>query len=390
MNKSVVLLCAGILAGCGFHENPMQDQPDIFKHAIPGSTGDQAPKAHSSDLISIIGPGAFSFIEGKSDKMEFVAKLNGDGLVITGLVAVNISDFPGAQFDGSTGVFEWAPPAGTTADDVQKVFQLTIRAFAKSTTLPNGDYISRDLTVLVAVQKNPADPQVVSVDFPTFSNSKLREGDVYHFTVTAKDPDAGSDPNKGPMIVFLPSPSEKISLGDYVHYISMSGDVATHTYVYTYELNLTGVELTDSSQSVGFSVQAISRFGHRSAAVPWADRIYTNLWAPQATWTATKNIRFNEENSVEVLVYDSKGEGILSLDRVTGLPADASFDCPQRMATGAMECVFKWKPTGDPKTLPISGSFSLIVTSSNRDPQDSGYIRRSTLSLSYQVTTGSP
>ncbi len=379
------LVLVGFLGGCGWQENPLEGKGDILKQAQPVNSGQEKPKADPSDIIFIDAPDSASFIEGKKDVISVEVHLSQPGFTNVDMTIDNMGDFRGASYDANSKKFEWAPPLGTVVDGLSAKLELSLHVTARN--FQTGIVYTRDKKVLLIVQRSPQDPQVVSINFPSFS-AKLREGGVYTFSVTAKDLDNSPNTQNGPDMAILPPQGDQISLAGFVKFKNRTGDATTHVYVYNFEMDLRGVELTNSSHSAGFVAQAISQFGRRSALVPMTQTIFTSLGSPLSTWSSTKIFKNNQVNMVPFIVYDAKGESMISLERNDNVPAGASIDCPQRLATGAMECTLTWTPSLDPVSLPKNGTISMVITSFNRDRSDTD-VNKSTLQLSYQVIAGS-
>ena len=374
------------LLGCGWQQNPLDGKGNILKEARPNSGGGEKPKGDSSDLIYIDAPDAVTFIEGKKEALSVETHISQPGFTNVDLVIDNMSDFRGASYDGRSKKFEWAPPLGTVTNGLSINLELSLHVTAKN---PKTSVVyTRDKKVLFVVQRSPQDPQVMAINFP--SSAKLREGGIYPFSVTAKDMDtssAGSNAT-GPELAILSPAADQISLASFVKFKDRTGDATTHVYTSNYELDLRGVEVTNSSHAAGFVVEAFSEFGRRSALVPLTKTIYTNLSSPLSTWADTKILKNNQVNVVPFIVYDSKGESMISLDRNDNVPVGGSIDCQKRFASGAIECTFTWTPSLDPAKLPGNGTIRMVVTSSNRDTSDTD-TNQSTLQLSYQVISGS-
>ncbi len=373
------------LVSCGFQQNPLDGKGEILKNARPGSGDVEKPTADPSDVIYIDAPDSVSFIEGKKDVIAVEVHLSRPGFTNVNMVIDNMADFRGASYDANSKKFEWAPPLGTVVDGLSSKFELSLQVIAKNPQ--TGVVYSRNKKVLLIVQRSPQDPQVLAINFPSFSN-KLREGGVYNFTITAKDLDNSVDKTKGPEIAILPPTGNQISLAGFAKFKTRTFDVATSAYVFNFEMDLRNVELTNSSSPAGFIVQAISQFGRKSAGLPYNETLFTNLGTPLSTWSSAKILKNNQDNVVAFIIYDAKGESMISLDRNDNVPAGASIDCPQRLGAGAIECTLTWKPSLDPKNLPLSGNISMRVSSSNRDRSDTN-VSQSTLQLNYQVVPGS-
>ncbi len=374
------------LSGCGWQQNPLDGKGNILKEARPNTGGGEKPKGDSSDLIYIEAPDAVTFIEGKKETISVETHISQPGFTNVDLVIDNMSDFRGASYDGRLKKFEWAPPLGTVTDGLSINLELSLHVTARN---PKTNIVyTRDKKVLFVVQRSPQDPQVMAINFPT--TTKIREGGVYPFSVTAKDMDSSSAGSNatGPELAILNPTVDQVSLASFVKFKGRTGDATTHIYTSNYELDLRGVELTNSSRAAGFVVEAISQFGRRSAMVPLAKTIYTNLSSPLSTWVDTKILKNNQVNVIPFIVYDSKGETMISLDRNDNVPVGGSIDCPQRLATGALECTFTWTPSMDPAKLPGNGTIKMVVTSFNRDRSDTD-TNQSSLQLSYQVISGS-
>ncbi len=386
----ISLIGAGLmnigLSGCGWQQNPLTGKGDILKEARPNSGAGEKPKGDSSDLIFIDAPDAVTFIEGKKEVLSVETHISQPGFTNVDLVIDNMSDFRGASYDGRTKKFEWAPPLGTVTDGLSTTLELSLHVTAKN---PKTNIVyTRDKKVLFVIQRSPQDPQVIAINFP--NSAKLREGGVYPFSVTAKDLDTSSAAtnSKGPELAILNPTADQISLASFVKFKDRTVDAATHIFTSNYELDLRSLELTNSSHAAGFVVEAISQYGRRSALVPLTKTIYTNLSSPLSTWVDTKILKNNQANVIPFIVYDSKGESMISLDRNDNVPVGGSIDCPQRLATGALECTFTWTPALDPTKLPSNGTIRMLVTSMNRDRSDTD-TNQSTIQLSYQVISGS-
>ena len=382
-----ILILGGWFLGCGWQQNPLDGKGDILKDARPTGGSSEKPKGDSSDLIYIDAPDAVTFVEGKSEILSVETHISQPGFTNVDMVIDNMSDFRGASYDGRTKKFEWAPPLGTVTDGLSARLELNLHVTAKN---PKTNIVyTRDKKIVFIVQRSPQDPQVMAINFP--NNSKIREGGVYPFSITSKDldPQTTVGNNSGPDLAILPpSAADQVSLAGFVKFKNRTTDSTTHVSTSNFELDLRSVELTNSSHSAGFGIQAISQFGRRSALLPWSQTVYTTLSSPFSTWSDTKILKNNQVNVVPFIIYDSKGESMISLDRNDNVPTSGSIDCLKRQATGSLECTFTWTPSIDPATLPNNGTIRMVVTSFNRDLTDTDK-NQSTLQLSYQVISGS-
>ena len=381
-----VLVSSGFLASCGWKENPLDGRGDILKQARPDGSGNEKPGGSDNAKTFVFdAPNAVNFVEGTKTELTLGVRSTEPGIKKIDLTIANMSDFPGASYDAPSKKFSWTPPFGTVANGASLQTELTLHASGLNTVT---NIVNRqDQIVVLSIVKNGQDPLVKSVNFPAFS-SKLREGGVYPFSVTVQDPDKLTDESKAPTVVILPPQGNLLSLGGFAHFKDRSRDAANFTYTYNYELNLVGVELTDSSKQAGFEVQAYSNFGKKSTTVPWSQTLYTKLATPSSTWLDTKMLKNNEKNVIPFIVYDPKGECLISLDRNDNVPTGGSVDCTQRLGTGSLECTLTYSPALPATSLPNYGLISMNLSTFNKDRSDTDVIK-TTLKLNYQVVDGS-
>lgn len=339
---SICLLSVLAAAGCSgnLNQDPLADRPDPIRDGRPPGSKPQLPEPQPSEAVLVEGPEIFSLMEERTDSIEFKVRLLVPGYE-GGFEVQNLEAFPGAQFDSQTGIFSWTPAKGTVLDGFYREMDLRILGYG----VPEDEEVPplvRLKIVRLLVHRKMTVPELKVESREKF----FREGTNGEVTVTVTDPDGGAAADQSPEIIVLPpvgaSPALK-SLAGNVIIMSSSHNSTRKEWTFRLRVLMANEEFTSSSVEAGFRVRAINRFRQSSADALFRTRVYTRIGALSSTLPGNVEVVPGQDNMIPFLIYDEKGEALISLVNSSGIPAGAELSCAPAKP-GILSCLFKWRP----------------------------------------------
>lgn len=376
-SKSMVLILLGGLAlgACSLQQNPLAEFPEVIQDAKPPMTKPDIPLALPSDALRIEGVDFFTFQEGVENSFELKTRVLIKDYEVREFEVLNLSEFPGASWDPTSGKFTWKPESGSVAGGwvTQKI--LRVRMVASSPLEKNPPLLS-EKQIQIFVQKVSRAPVIQSLELKA---KDLREGSTYDFEIRLIDEDAGLDSTQVSDVAFL-APANTFpkvkNLAPFVTFRTIDPVRGSPGHwLVRYRLNLKGEEITDSSTDAGFDVVALGRWGQRSQVLPFRTKVFTQLPDPVSNMS-TNALTFpvGIESLYEFIVWDPKGEGRLSLLRVEQNPTGSQVQCVTGALRSILHCFFKWTPEEAQKGKLFT--VRVVIESRNSDGSDPSKLER--------------
>ena len=342
MKRLILILSAStfLLGGCGFKQDPLSGQSDRLRNSGPKKPDKPPEKPIETRNLLIDRSAAVTFVEGQEAYITVSARCLLPEFDQTQVIVENMDEFPDARFIEAEGKFIWKPRTGTTGEitEIRKV--LKVRAFATSSKEKNLGALTHAEEVAVTVTKIPDIPTIQQVvDLPP----RLREGDDEIFHVLVKDKDGGVTE---PILQFgNPAVAGTPSLSSYIEVLKSSYDPSTQLWTFDCRISIRG-EMTNSVQSAGFTVKVLTGFGKSSPVLNISLLILTTLDNWTSTWQTGVKIKPGVEVRMPFVLYNTKGEGMISIVK-RGLPGtDSKLDCDAMPAARSLKCTLTYKPVG--------------------------------------------
>ncbi|MBX3022899.1 MAG: hypothetical protein KF799_14590 [Bdellovibrionales bacterium] len=356
------LVLAGL--GCGLHQDPLAGQDARFRDGRPAPTKPIYDKPLSSESIVFNQPQYMGVEEDEMLEFDLTARALIDGYAVS-LQIENMIEFPGATYAPATGKFKWKPARGFVAsvggaNRIERV--LRVRATGVKADKP---VLFRDTTVTIGITRDYTEPQITMV---RKDSNTLREGYDMYLRIRVKDLDANdSDKNTWPEVLFTRVGSNKSLMG-WIGFYSAT-KAGPNEYEFTYRIDLSGAELTPAGADFTTGIQAISRYGKRSAQQTMTLTVFTSLSEPDTTWEGTQIFKAGEKRLVQFVIFDPKQEGTLSLRSWQDVPAGANISClPSTNSAAVLNCTMEWEPTPDQSGA--QAYIRAVVQSRNSDTRD--------------------
>lgn len=362
----VAVLAMGVIslgfAGCSMKQDPFADKSDDIRTAQPPKEKPMPTPIviTTADVLQIDTDDFYTFQEGT--KGEF--KITGRVLIqIDGKTPVlnkdyelnvdNISEFPGATFNKTTGMFSWTPP--TDFVDQNYTRQVTMEVSIRTMR----DSYARSEIVKVFVERLMTDPSIVSVD--DLTAQPLREGDIRAFRAVVFDPDAENTAKAMPQLM-ITNAQAGANIGSRVKVVSgpTRDTVNKSNWIFDLQIDLRDIEITKSEDTLQFGLMSVSRFGRSSAPKSVPVKIKTLVSEPIISWPSGSSITFvaGQPNVATFTIMDPKSEGKVRLT-FTQCPVGKTPAVCRCQAVGQTQstCTIEWRPDkADAAYNPVSGT----------------------------------
>lgn len=382
--------------GCS-KQDPLAGQPENVRNGVPpekpGSDevdpiSDQALRIRSEDFIN--------FQEDKENKTTITGALlqsvvGGDAVVGRDfeLIVNNLNDLKGSTFDQMTGEFKWKPAKGFTREDysVNTFISVTIATLASP-------IMTKTQKIPISVTRAVNIPVVQSI---TFDNTNpVREGERAMFTVVVKDDSARNEDGKRPTILPVATNATNTAGNALATLVRQQFAVPvvdpndSSLYTFKMALDLRNAELTKTSDSFNFSIQAKNRYNEVSTSMSKSVTVLTSLRAPMTTLSDTVTVIRGQENTINFSIYDPFQEADLQVnwDRCDLLGGGTSCSCVTSRSggsAGVLNCTLSWKPLATQKLGYIEKK--LVVTARTKVKNDNLF-QESKFSVPMEVIEG--
>lgn len=318
----------------GGKQDPMQDQDKAIEQGGPKPPIPESPKPIQSDAIRIDTVEFFNFKAGAGDEFRIGARMLLPDYEFEVRI-VNMQEFPGATFDAATGMFNWKPAENTvTGADLYKDLVLQVEAIAKK---PNSPILMSTRSVSIRVSRYYYTPEIVMVE--TNSAQPLREGSVSFITVEIDDPNSTSDQATWPTLL-INGPKTMGSLAAFTSVHKVVQMPSGHIQ-YSLEINLKGVEVTSSYDTLGLVFKAVSIFNKMGAEQLTTLQVFNKLTEPVTTWTKTVEAPVGSKLDYQFMILDQKAEGVVTKPAFKDLPVGADVQCTS-ISRSVQSCRLLW------------------------------------------------
>ncbi len=377
--KVTTIIAAGLtIASCGknpFEKDPLVDQPQWVKDAVPGARKVDRELGEKDWVINADnGASYFAFAEG----VESQATVNATMLVggYTWEVFVeNKDDFKDSKFEpnGKDWVFTWKPPLNIVPSTAPLEMKLRVVIAAKDAN--QRVVLQKAKEIPVFVTANRGSPVIVRDElFPT---GNVREGESRSYNLYVRDTDPVVSSAVAPQIRFEPAISgSSFGAVDVAAFLTVGrttqdpSDPAVWKYQIT--IDLTGKNLTATTTNAVFRLRAISRSNIASAPRDYSFPVITGVSRPESDFYSGDKITVKRGNKLSKIIsfWDPNVKGGMSavLETIT-LPAGLDVKCtPNTSAPWMAKCEFTWDV---PATfVPASYRVTLKATNSSQAPGD--------------------
>lgn len=363
--------------------DPLVGKPDHIRNAKPGFEKNRELPVVESELPITSNQPYFLFLEGESGQATVFGRVLRDGYD-SKLTIKNISEFPGASFDPTTGVFRWTPAPGIVAGD-SNVLELTLWVQISATN--GSEAISREKGFPLIVQKIGIQAAVVR---DTLQAEFVREGSTQTFDVVVQYRGAGPQAPPPDLTVLIQEPTGVYD-EDLSKYVKLRGSARQEpgnpqNWIYPFEINLRNADLTKSSDDFGFRILFMNSQGIKSVPKEFQIQVRTNLEHIQSNEYYDRfYVKAGTTVSKDLIMYDGRQEGSLfaQLTPFTTLPSGMTTNCVQGNNSTIYVCTVTWAV--DPLT-PVGTrvDLSFKARSTSKAVGDSYYVE-DTFFMKFQV-----
>ena len=352
----------GAITGCKTSQDPLANQSAQVRNGVPPELATPAPSAKPlrEDALLIDSKNFYNFKVGVAGSFTLSGRVlepvNGHDPVLGQDYEIgikNLSDFPGARFDTTTGEFQWKPDRLTDDSQYQESRILTVTIHTNSSPV-----LSKDKEIELFVARQESAPTIVSISSDLNTAPLIREGESRQFTVVVEDPDSKDVDGMRPKINSIRATDSR-DVSYLVSMIPSEWNAKNPTidpsnpnrWVFKMRLNLVGQEVTHSSESFSYGVQAVSRYG-RTAQQTSNVTIQTSIGKSVVSWLDNSPLAVvaGVENVISFTAYDPQGEGNVQFFwgsanwRCDMLPGSASCSCVSQDSSNSSQlCTLRWK-----------------------------------------------
>ena len=214
----VLLLLFAVLAACGktFRQDPLADQPKEYTDdARPVGKPKPLPTPDQRSL-HVDAKDFFVFEEGVAGEETIggrvIGLIDGEEPAIGRNFIVkidNLTDYPGATFEGTSGRLKWTPAAGASAGHA--VYVAAMNVIIETT---KGKRVAREQKIPVHLKRQKSEPIIEAIE--DLKKSEMHEGERRDFLVKVRDSESTS--YAPPNILIIGTGSKNIA-----QYVSMKG-----------------------------------------------------------------------------------------------------------------------------------------------------------------------
>ena len=368
---TAVAMCGFALTWSACSQDPLANQSEQVQKALPpGAKPAKTPEPDREDELKVDTMDTYTFTEDAPGEVAVTGRvlkqINGHNPVLGQdftFTISNLAEFPGATFDSKTFKFNWTP-SGVTGGQSQatKILKVVIA------TIGTSPIRSREWPVRINIIHKEIDPEIRSVDPGSFD---IVSGESVRFNVVVYDPDSAMAQKGLPHLYALDAQRGKQSIATYVKlYDTFSSDPnpsqdATNPALWTYRmiLDTTGADI---SGSLSFSLEAISRFGHK-ANQNVVVNVRPLLRDPVSTMNDTQTVKSGNDSTISFSVYDPIGRGSImaNITNCSSIPGTVTqCGCTSFRRSSVSDCTIRF-------TAPViytSSSFTVYVQATNSSP----------------------
>lgn len=350
--SSGLTLAALFLLSCGKggvgnpfgSSDPLDGLPEHIRNAKPGFEKPINEGLSENEMPISSNQSYFLFFEGVQGEAVVSGRVLRDKYIAQ-LAIQNISDFPGASFDPTTGTFRWNPALGIVPDSSDMTERnLRVQMIAKS---PDGrEVVSKTRDFPVLIQKVGIRAAIVGHNLNT---AFVREGSALSFDVEVLYRGVPNQPQPPDLRVQVEKPTNPWD-ADLSKYVTSAGAATqsradANRWTYRFEIDLSEAELTKSSRDFKFKVAFVNPQGLSSTPQEFQVEVRTDLSAIIST-EERGAIEVNPGKTVtrDLVFLDPGDEGKLTASLIgpAQLPAGMTVNCRSGNSTAIHICTVTW------------------------------------------------
>lgn len=330
--KMKLALALGIilLGGCNFQQDPLSGAPESVRTGVPPNKEKPVEeKILDKNVLQIDAPNLVNGRVGSDIDFKILGRVMSPGLQFQ-LSIDNMSEFPGATFDATTGQFKWSPLKSMMNGfpSIELPLRVTMATIA---TKDNPTVSVEKKTVALVIVNQYMKPIVNTVTGP----STVVVGSPYKFPFEFEDQDAFSASDAALEVRDCNSYSVK-PLG---HFVQLSKIEAVPNKPNHFKgealLDLARAEnLATGTYCLG--LMAISKFGVISDVYSKEFKVEAKMKAPRSTAERLYEMTVGDKVRISFSIFDPAGEGfvsILSMDSIADILPGSMLACTKSTFT---------------------------------------------------------
>ena len=361
--KNLILLItvAAVISGCAdWKQDPLDGKNPVLNKGQGEPTEQETQNPTPTDAIRILTADFVRFKELQAGELAITVRNFLPGFA-TALSIDNLADFPGATFDAATGKFKWTPARGLlTPAEIEKFSKLKVRVYA---TRPGEPTVVAEKEVQVVLNRQFNVPKITAI---TKSVPATREGEIFNVTVDVEDLDADPvDAKTWPMLQIMPTANRKTLSGFMV--LNSYRFVSVGKYQAVFRVDLTGSDITDSSDTFFFDINVVTRYLMASDRQTQSIKVLTQFSEIATTWGALLEETVGADIKYQFLVYDPKSELSISFEGIKEEITGSITTCTN-LNRSVLSCKFNFNSAAI--TAPTVLNFKLTTRAKNLDTTD--------------------
>lgn len=313
------------LTACEMQQDPLANASDQVRDGQLPETGKPTPeKPISKEGLQVDAPDMVNARVGSVVQFKIAGRVMIPGMNFK-VVINNLSDFPGAKFDESSGEFSWIPMK--TILGGQPSIGMSLRVSLITLVTPEHPTVSvENKDVRLIIENSYTKPVVNTIE----GDGKLLAGESYNMTFTMEDIDAFSKDDVAVQVRDCPGSLYVDSIAHLVDVKNIKADVAV-AGKYTGDL-LVNLKNADAFNfgTYCFGLVAVSKFGVSSNFNKKEVTIEPRLRPTVMTLAVAQNIKAGETMHLSFSIFDPSGYATLrlvSMDDVAAVLPGSAISC---------------------------------------------------------------
>jgi hypothetical protein len=334
--KAIIALFAAVLmlSSCEFQQDPLSGASDAVRNGRPPEAGKPVSESpYPKEALQIDSPSVVNGRVGNPVEFQIAGRVAVEG--VTHTIAIdNLSDFPGATFDQSKGLFSWVPQRDVVGSVPSA--ELILRVSLVTGTTAKNPVVAIEKKNIVMVVVNAYSKPIISY---VNGSSDVQAGGRSTMTFEVEDQDALS---AGDVTLGVRDCSA-YNMDSIAHFVDLPTSInggGNRKYTGSFTVNLSaGVDALVTGRYC-FGLVAISKFGVVSEV--YKKEIYIESRVKNTKITGnTVEVPSGQALRFSFSVYDPSGAGQVSVkstgDFTTKLPG-SSITCGGSV-NGVVDCV---------------------------------------------------
>ncbi len=334
--KAIIALFAAVLmlSSCEFQQDPLSGASDAVRNGRPPEAGKPVSESpYPKEALQIDSPSVVNGRVGNPVEFQIAGRVAVEG--VTHTIAIdNLSDFPGATFDQSKGLFSWVPKKDTVGSVPSA--ELTLRVSLVTVATAKNPVVAIERKNIVLVIVNSYSKPIVSY---VNGNTDIQAGVRSNLTFQVEDQDALSSGD----ITLGVRDCSAYNMDSIAHFIELPTtiqNVGGSKYTGNLTVNLyTGADALTTGRYC-FGLVSISKFGVVSEI--YKKELYIEGRVKNTRITGnTVEVPSGQALRFSFSVFDPSGAGVVSVksigDFATKLPG-SSITCGNSL-NGIVDCV---------------------------------------------------